>query len=143
MSGQKKWKRINDLSEKEKGKIIQFPKKLQVQDNFKITDTAIKLHTDLKVAEHLTEGLIVNMIHNMGENGVDTDNPEFIKDVGFLIELVKSIIYRDMGIKHPMQQMVELFVNSDYDDEHGLYTEFDMGTMEEVVKDLVGEEDKE
>ena len=38
--------------------------------------------------------------------------------------------------------MVELFVNSDYDDTQGLYTEFDMGTMQEVVKNLVGEEER-
>ena len=130
----------NDNTE---NKIIQFPQKLKVNNKVKITDTAIKLHTDLKLAEHLTEGLIVNMIPNMGENDVDVDNPEFIKDIGFLIEVVKSIIYRDMGIKHPMQQMVELFVNSDYDDTQGLYTEFDMGTMQEVVKDLLGEDEKE
>jgi hypothetical protein len=103
---------------------------------FKITDTAIRLHTDIKVADHLTEGLVVNMIHNMNENDIDTENPEFIKDIGFLIELVKAIIYRDMDIKHPMQQMVDIFVNSAYDDEQGLYTEFDYGSMEQVVKDL-------
>ena len=134
VNGQGKWQMTDN-------KIIQFPSKLTTNSNVKISDTAIKLHTDLKVAEHLTEGLIVNMIHNMGENDIDTDNPEFIKDIGFLIELVKSIIYRDMGIKHPMQQMVELFVNSDYDDEQGLYTEFDMGTMEEVIKEFLGEEE--
>ena len=130
----------NDNTE---NKIIQFPQKMKVTNKVKITDTAIKLHTDLKLAEHLVEGLVVNMIHNMGENDVDVDNPEFIKDIGFLIEVVKSIVYRDMGIKHPMQQMVELFVNSDYDDTQGLYTEFDMGTMQEVVKDLLGEDEKE
>jgi hypothetical protein len=134
--GQRKWKMSDN-------KIIQFPGKMTTKNTVKIDDTAIKLHTDLKIADHLTEGLIVNMIHNMGENEVDTENPEFIKDIGFLIELVKSIIYRDMGINHPMQELVSLFVNSDYDDEHGLYTEFDMGTMEEIVKDLTGEEDKE
>lgn len=120
-------------------KIIQFPKKMVEKPKFKITDTAIKLHTDIKVADHLTEGLVVNMIHNMNANDVDTEDPEFIKDVGFLIELVKSIIYRDMGIKHPMQQMVDIFVNSAYDEEQGLYTEFDYGSMEQVVEDLKGE----
>ena len=123
-------------------KIIQFPKKMVEKPKFKITDTAIKLHTDIKVADHLTEGLVVNMIHNMNANDVDTENPEFIKDVGFLIELVKSIIYRDMGIKHPMQQMVDIFVNSAYDEEQGLYTEFDYGSMEQVVEDLKVEMDE-
>lgn len=126
--------------ENDNGKIIQFPKNMKVKDNVKITDTAIKLHTDLKFAEHLTEGLIVNMIHNMSENDIDVDNPEFLKHIGFLVEVVKSCIYQDMGVKHPMQQMVDLFVNSDYDDTQGLYTEFDMGTMQEVVKELIGDE---
>jgi hypothetical protein len=127
--GQGKW-RMSD------NKIIQFPNKMVNRPEFKITDTAIRLHTDIKVADHLTEGLVVNMIHNMNENDIDTENPEFIKDIGFLIELVKAIIYRDMDIKHPMQQMVDIFVNSAYDDEQGLYTEFDYGSMEQVVKDL-------
>ena len=99
--------------ENDNDKIIQFPTKMTVKENVKITDTAIKLHTDLKYAEHLTEGLIVNMIHNMSENDIDVDNPEFIKHIGFLVEVVKSTIYQDMGVKHPMQQMLDLFVNSD------------------------------
>ncbi len=126
--------------ENDNDKIIQFPKKMTVKENVKITDTAIKLHTDLKYAEHLTEGLIVNMIHNMSENDIDVDNPEFIKHIGFLVEVVKSTIYQDMGVKHPMQQMVDLFVNSDYDDTQGLYTEFDMGTMKDVIEELIGDE---
>tara|TARA_E500000178_G_scaffold299881_1_gene307815 strand:- start:4040 stop:4429 length:390 start_codon:yes stop_codon:yes gene_type:complete len=126
--------------ENDNSKIIQFPNNMKVKDNVKITDTAIKLHTDLKFAEHLTEGLIVNMIHNMSENDIDVDNPEFIKHIGFLVEVVKSTIYQDMGVKHPMQQMVDLFVNSDYDEEQGLYTEFDMGTMKDVIVELIGEE---
>ena len=129
--------------ENDNDKIIQFPKKMTVKENVKITDTAIKLHTDLKYAEHLTEGLIVNMIHNMGENDIDVDNPEFIKHIGFLVEVVKSTIYQDMGVKHPMQQLVDLFVNSDYDETQGLYTEFHMATMKDVVNELVGDETKE
>ena len=129
--------------ENDNDKIIQFPKKMTVKENVKITDTAIKLHTDLKYAEHLTEGLIVNMIHNMGENDINVDNPEFIKHIGFLVEVVKSTIYQDMGVKHPMQQLVDLFVNSDYDETQGLYTEFDMATMKDVVNELVGDETKE
>ena len=126
--------------ENDNDKIIQFPTKMTVKENVKITDTAIKLHTDLKYAEHLTEGLIVNMIHNMSENDIDVDNPEFIKHIGFLVEVVKSTIYQDMGVKHPMQQLVDLFVNSDYDETQGLYTEFDMGTMKDVIEELIGDE---
>ena len=45
----------------------------------------------MKFAEHLTEGLVVNMIANMNENGLDTESPEFVKDIGFMIEVVKEL----------------------------------------------------
>lgn len=135
--GQGKWKMTNDNGN---GKIIQFPNKMKTHKDVKITDTAIKLHTDLKFAEHLTEGLVVNMIHNLHENGVDTNNTEFIKDIGFLIEFVKSTIYRDMGVKHPMQELVDIFVLSDYDETQGLYTEFDLDLVKDVVEDIKGDE---
>ena len=121
--------------EEEKGKVIQFPLKLDPKNPVKIDDTALQLHTDLKFADHLTEGLVVNLIHNMGENEVDTSDPNFIRDIGFLIELVKSTIYRDMGIKHPMQGLVDLFVESEHDETQGLYTRFDIDALAEFVGD--------
>jgi|TARA_B100000900_G_scaffold362310_1_gene335490 hypothetical protein len=127
----------NDSSD---GKIIQFPNRMKVHKNLKISDKAIKLHTDLKFAEHLTEGLVVNMIANMQENGMDTENPEFIKDIGFMIELVKACIYRDMGVKHPMQELVDIFVLSDYDETQGLYTEFDLDLVKDVIEEIKGDE---
>jgi len=119
----------------EKGKVIQFPLKLDPKNPVHIDDTALQLHTDLKFADHLTEGLVVNLIHNMGENEVDTSDPNFIRDIGFLIELVKSTVYRDMGIKHPMQGLVDLFVESAHDETQGLYTRFDMEALEEFIGD--------
>ena len=56
------WTREMEENDNDNGKIIQFPNKMKVNKDVKITDTAIKLHTDLKFAEHLTEGLVVNMI---------------------------------------------------------------------------------
>ena len=134
--GQGKWK----MSENDNGKIIQFPTKLKSHKDVKINDKAIKLHTDLKFAEHLCEGLVVNMIANMQENGMDTENPEFIKDIGFMIEVVKATIYRDMGVKHPMQELVDIFVLSEYDETQGIYTEFDLDLVKEVIKEIAGDE---
>tara|TARA_B100000035_G_scaffold19368_1_gene15490 strand:+ start:827 stop:1219 length:393 start_codon:yes stop_codon:yes gene_type:complete len=128
------------MNDNDNGKVIQFPTKMKVNKGVKISDTAIKLHTDLKFAEHLTEGLVVNMIANMNENGLDTESPEFVKDIGFMIEVVKGTIYRDMGVKHPMQELVDIFVLSDYDETQGLYTEFDLDLVKDVVDEIKGEE---
>ena len=74
---------------------------------------------------------------------MDVEDPEFIKHIGFLVEVVKSTIFKDMGVKHPMQEMVDFFVKSDYDETQGLYTEFDMGALKDVLEDLVEDEEKE
>ena len=125
-----------DKKMENEGKVINFPSGKNVNPKVKIDDTAIRLHNDLKFAEHLTEGLTVNLIHNLGENEIDTQRPEFIRDIGFLVELIKSIIHRDMSVKHPMQELVDAFVTSEYDDEHGLYTNFDMQRLMTTIEKL-------
>lgn len=116
-----------------KNNIVQFPLKGNPEPNIKIDNVALNMHDDLKFADHLTEGLVVNLIYNLGENDIDTSDPEFIRDIGFTIELVKSLIYRGIGLKHPMQELVKMFVTTDEDDEDGLYTTFDIDALAEFV----------
>jgi hypothetical protein len=133
VNGQEKWmKKMAD------GKVIQFPKKGKPQKEIIIDNTDMELRESLMFADHLTEGLVINLIHNLGENGVTTNNPNFIKDIGFLIELVKSTIYRDMEIDHPMQDFIDLFVSTTKEDGQ-LVTRLDIDLMEEVVEQLLKE----
>ena len=122
--------------------VVQFPLKGKPDSEIKVDNVALALHDDLKFAEHLTEGLVVNLIHNLGENGIDTSDKEFIRDVGFTIELVKSLIYRGLGMKHPMQELVGMFVTTDEDDEDGVYTTFDIDSLAEFVE-MLDEDDKD
>ena len=130
MSGQGKWQMNDNVP---KNNVVQFPLKGNPEPNIKVDNVALAMHDDLKFADHLTEGLVVNLIHNLGENGIDTSDKDFIRDVGFTIELVKSLIYRGMGLKHPMQELVAMFVTTDEDDEDGLYTTFDIDALAEFV----------
>jgi hypothetical protein len=85
--------------------IVQFPfKKRIVVDN-----TGAQVREHMLFTENLTEGLVVNMIHNMAENGIDVDQPDFLRDTSFLIELVKSMIYRDGELDHPLQDFTKMF----------------------------------
>lgn len=113
--------------------VVQFPLQGKPDIDIKVDNVALGLHEDLRFAETLTEGLVVNLIHNLGENGIDTKDPEFIRDVGFTIELVKSLIYRGMGMKHPIQELVQMFTTVDEDDEDGMYTTFDIDALSDFV----------
>lgn len=96
----------------DKGKVIQFPLKGNPNFDIKVDSTGLELQQDMLFAEQLTEGLVVNMIHNMYENGINTEDESFICDVAVMIELVKSAIYRDLGISHPLQDVVDTFVTA-------------------------------
>ena len=115
----------------EKGKVIQFPKKGKQHPDIKIDNFAMELQEQIMFADHLTEGLVVNLIHNLSENGVSTKEEGFIRDMGFLIELVKSTIYRDMDLEHPMQDFVDLFVTTTKEDGQ-LVTRIDIEAMNDI-----------
>lgn len=133
--GQGKWKMNDNINPStNKNNVVQFPLKGVPDANIKIDNVALGLHEDLKFAEHLTEGLVVNLIHNLGENGIDTKDAEFIRDIGFTIELVKSLIYRDIGIKHPIQDLVQMFtIVEEEEDEDGMHTIFDIDALADFV----------
>ena len=59
-------------------------------------------------AEDITEQSCVKMIQALHENEFDVDNEEFLRDMGFIIECVKSVVYRDMGLQHPMADFIRL-----------------------------------
>jgi len=130
------------MADPEKGKVIQFPLKTKPQKEIIIDNTDMELRESIMFADHLTEGLVVNLIHNLTENGVSTNDKGFIRDVGFLIELVKSTIYRDMDMPHPMQDVVDLFVSTTKEDGQ-LVTRIDVDLMEDVVDSLLEDDTDE
>jgi hypothetical protein len=126
-------------NEQPTGKVIQFPKKGKPQKEIVIDNSGAELLESMMFAEHLTEGLVVNLVHNLAENGINTGEATFIKDLGFIIELVKATIHRDMGINHPIQDFVDLFVSTK-DEEGKLVTRLDIDLIEDIVANLIEEE---
>ena len=55
----------------------------------------------LRFCDNLVEGLMVNLIHNVGENGFDIKKDKFIGDISFLNEVVRGALYRQMGFNIP------------------------------------------
>jgi len=83
-------------------------------------------------ADDLTESCLVQMIHTMGENGVDIGGQEFVRDIGFVIETVKGTIYRDMGLSHPINRVMEMLTKINVDDKNSMNSQVDMDLLEKV-----------
>tara|TARA_B100000902_G_scaffold361796_1_gene379549 strand:+ start:1052 stop:1510 length:459 start_codon:yes stop_codon:yes gene_type:complete len=90
------------------GKLIKFPAHRVVYNNNPPTrpelseDEARQIKED-KFVEQITENLILDIIHVLQENVVDTKTDVFLRDLAIIIESIKSLLKRDFGRKHPMQ----------------------------------------
>tara|TARA_B100000029_G_scaffold432331_1_gene444359 strand:- start:2134 stop:2565 length:432 start_codon:yes stop_codon:yes gene_type:complete len=71
----------------------------------------LRLIEELNFADHLTEGIMVQLIETMKENNIDVNNSTFLSDIGFVIEAVKAVIYRSMGHSHPLQEVMGNLIN--------------------------------
>ena len=102
----------------------------------KVSDVdGVKYIEEMAFADHLTEGIMVQLIQTMKENGIDVGEPNFLADIGFVIETVKGVIYRSLGLSHPLQNIMNniILVNEFKDeDEPRFDTVFDMELVENM-----------
>ena len=131
------------MSEQENGNVVQGPwpktkRKVKLPD-----ETAIELQERLGFAEELTQTLIVQMMHGMGENGIDISEKTFIRDIALLIEFTKGCIYRSMGLKHPTQKLFEELVEITIDPDNSVTTEVNQDLLKEYIKVFGDDDDPE
>ena len=122
------------MSDQENENVVQGPwpktkRKVKLPD-----ETALELQERLVFAEELTQTLIVQMMHGMGENGIDISEKTFIRDIALLIEFTKGCIYRSMGLKHPTQKLFEELVEITIDPDNSVTTEVNQDLLKEYIK---------
>jgi hypothetical protein len=100
----------------------------------------IAVQQDMQFAGELTQSLMVQMIHTMGENGIDVGEKEFIRDMAMIIEMVKGSIYRDMGLDHPTHMFMEEYVDIIINEDNTFETEVDFDTIIKLA-DMLDDED--
>ena len=118
---------------KENANVLTGPWKVKPKREVVVPDIdVIALQENIMFADDLTESLLVQMIHTMGENGVDVSSTDFIKDISFVIEAVKGVIYRDMGLSHPMSDMMSQFTDVTMDEGNNPHGLVDLESIQKV-----------
>ena len=103
-------------------------------------EDAIELQEKLAWAEDLTQTVVVQLMHTLGENGVDISENAFVRDVALIIEMTKGSIYRSLGLKHPTQGLFEGLVELSVDPDNTIATEVNQEVLEEYIK-MFGDDD--
>jgi len=115
-----------------KDNVLQFPRDRKV----KVDNTGGLAHEHMIFTENLVEALVVNMIHNLGENGIDIDSPDFLRDTAFLVELLKGMIYREGGLPHPLHNFTKLFVGVVEEEDGNSYLDIDLDMIQEISDEM-------
>jgi len=129
------------MKKEEKGKVIIGPWENSSLATPELSEEELKeremkrMSEDFKSIEVLTEGLVVQMIHTLKENDFDISSIDFIRDVAFLNECIKSMLHREYGYEHPMTDLIsKLFEVGRKGDRY--LTKFAADKLAKVIKDL-------
>ena len=135
---------MNDQKTPEPGNVIKGPWLAKDRRQVKLPDKdIIAVQQKIGFAGELSESLIVQMIHTIGENGIDISENSFIRDMAMVIELVQGSIYRDLELKHPAHKFMEEFVDIVVHPDNTVETDVDFTIITELTDMLENNDDPE
>lgn len=90
-------------------KVIEFPKSKIVREVTTSPEEIEKFKTKGKqnYADSMSEEIAAGLLIELENFGVDTMAPEFNKDFLFMTDVVKCLIYRNMGLEHSLQSFID------------------------------------
>ena len=69
---------------------------------------------------------------------------DFIRDIGFMNEVLKSILFRELGYTHPLSDLIPyIIVPTRTKDKKDVYTKFRGDVVVELIEYLEGEYEEE
>jgi len=94
--------------------VVQFPvdKWAGPPQTLEETRKAIQ-DNQLNYVNSITIPYAQRLMMQMGQDGVPIHTQEFAADFAFVVEAMRSCLYRTINIDHPMQESVDKLVDSD------------------------------
>ena len=93
-----------------------------------------KIADDMVFVDDVAESVMIPMIHGLSENGLDIKSDKFVQEVGFMNEVVKSLVFRHLGYVHPMQNFIKSIMTVKTETAEDVYAAFDGELVEQVTK---------
>ena len=116
---------------KDGSNIIQGPWESSEKD----TEVKKKIEDDMNFIEELTEKVMVQLIHTMSENQIDIGSKNFIRDVAFVTECIKCILFRELGYEHPLQNLIKKLFEIKVDNKQ-MFTKFRADILLKILGDI-------
>ena len=99
---------------------------------------------EMDIIDGLSESIMVNVIHTLKENDVKIMSKDFIRDVGFMNEVLKSLLFRELGYNHPLSDLIPyIIVPTKTKDKKVVYTKFRGDIVVDILEYLEGDYEEE
>ena len=122
-----------------RGVVIKGPWKKVVDKNPPPKTPEPNVKDDLKYISEMHKVLLHQLIFTLKETGYDIESDEFVKESGFMGEVIRATLMREMGYSNPMSNFINQVVGIDIKDGER-YANFN---SDNLIKLLDKKDDKE
>ena len=112
-----------------RGVVIKGPWKKVVEQEI---SSEIDVREDLKMIAEMHKVLLHQLIFTLKETGYDIESDEFVKESGFMGEVIRATLMRDMGYSNPMSNFINAVVGLDMKDGKS-YANFDSNNLMKLL----------
>ena len=92
---------------------------------------------EMDVIEGRSESIMVNLIHTLKQNDIKITGKDFICDIGFMNEVLKSLLFRQLGYNHPLSDLIPyIIMPTRTKDKKDIYTKFRGDIIVELLEFL-------
>tara|TARA_Y100001970_G_C14210523_1_gene846606 strand:+ start:1752 stop:2246 length:495 start_codon:yes stop_codon:yes gene_type:complete len=128
---------VRSLNNMADDKIIPFPSEkvkyperlLHKSDSNKEFSKKVRLDQTKKFVEGAVDDISMNLLKHFVDLAMKTEKPNFTKDLALLVDVMRGMIYRDFGIKHPAQQLADKMVELKTNRSGSLSAKLDYSTV--------------
>ena len=93
----------------------------------------IDVREDLKMIAEMHKVLLHQLIFTLKETGYDIESDDFVKESGFMGEVIRATLMREMGYSNPMSNFINQVVGIDIKDGER-YANFDSGNIMKLIE---------
>ena len=95
--------------------------------------------------DQISSDCVVSVLHTLAECGMAPEDPddEHVEYVVFLSELIKSIVYSNVKLDHPFQEMVETLVDKSINISNERTFSIDYQLLTQMLESLGFEDEKD
>ena len=92
----------------------------------------INVREDFKIIAEMHKVLLHQLIFTLKDTGYDIESDEFVKESGFMGEVIRATLMREMGYSNPMSKFINAVVNLDMKDGKS-YANFDSNNLMKLL----------